>query len=59
KRADRSGAAFALVLGDEEAARGVVRLKALQSASGAETAFPQADWSLNDLDALVAQLRKG
>ena len=59
KRADRSGAAFALVLGDEEAARGVVRLKALQAASGAETAFPQADWSLNDLDALVAQLRKG
>ena len=30
KRADRSGARWALVLGDEEAERGEVRLKALQ-----------------------------
>ena len=30
KRADRSGALWALVLGDEEAERGEVRLKALQ-----------------------------
>ena len=30
KRADRSGAAWALVLGDEEAERGEVRLKPLQ-----------------------------
>ena len=30
KRADRSGAAWALVLGDQEAERGEVRLKSLQ-----------------------------
>ncbi len=30
KRADRSGARWALVLGDDEAERGEVRLKALQ-----------------------------
>ena len=30
KRADRSGARWALVLGDEEAQRGEVRLKELQ-----------------------------
>jgi histidyl-tRNA synthetase len=30
KRADKSGAEFALVLGDDEAARGVVAVKALR-----------------------------
>ena len=37
KRADRSGAAWALVLGDEEAKRGEVRLKPLQQHDGEST----------------------
>ena len=37
KRADRSGAAWALVLGDEEAERGEVRLKPLQQQSEEST----------------------
>jgi histidyl-tRNA synthetase len=36
KRADKSGAEFALVLGDDEAARGVVALKALRRESAQE-----------------------
>jgi histidyl-tRNA synthetase len=36
KRADKSGAEFALVLGDEEAARGVVAVKALRRESAQE-----------------------
>ncbi len=59
KRADRSGAAFALVLGDEEAERGVVRLKPLQAAPDADGVADQQDLSLNDLSALVAALKKG
>ena len=40
KRADRSGAAWALVLGDEEAYRGEVRLKPLkQQAEGSIVAL--------------------
>ena len=35
KRADKSGAQFALVLGDDEVARGVVALKALAPGIGA------------------------
>jgi histidyl-tRNA synthetase len=36
KRADKSGAQFALVLGDDEAARGVVAIKALRQESAQE-----------------------
>ena len=35
KRADKSGAEFALVLGDDEVARGVIAVKALRQESGA------------------------
>jgi len=59
KRADRSGAAFALVLGDEEAQRGVARLKPLQAGPAADGEMNQQDWSLSDLPALVAALKKG
>ena len=37
KRADRSGARWALVLGDDEAVRGEVRLKALQQQADEST----------------------
>ena len=59
KRADRSGAAFALVIGDEEAERRVVRLKALKSASPDAGDEQQQDWSLNDLSPLVDVLQTG
>ncbi len=59
KRADRSGATVALVIGDEEAERGVVRLKALQSALPDSGDAQQQDWSINDLDPLIAVLQNG
>ena len=59
KRADRSGAAFALVLGDEEAERRVVRIKPLKAAPDADGLADQQDRSLNDLPALVEALKKG
>ena len=44
KRADRSGARWAVLLGDREAEDGTVRLKDLrQAADGSDAAVPQAD----------------
>ena len=47
KRADRSGARFALILGDDELARGVVAIKALRG-EGAQHEVP--------LDGVAAEL---
>jgi histidyl-tRNA synthetase len=44
KKADASGASFALVFGADELARGAVTIKALRDGSGA-----QQDWPLTDL----------
>lgn len=54
KRADRSGAAACLILGDDEAAQGTVQLKWLKS--GDQTSLSQADL-LKDLAGLRQQLR--
>ncbi|MBD2427042.1 histidine--tRNA ligase [Phormidium sp. FACHB-1136] len=54
KRADRSGAAACLILGDEEAAQGTVQLKWLQS--GEQTSITQADL-LTDVNALRQKLQ--
>ena len=43
KRADKSGAEFALVLGDDEVARGVVAVKALAARAGAGGMPPGAN----------------
>lgn len=51
KRADRSGAAWAAVLGEEEAARGVVRLKSLRSEQ------PEQEFPLADEQAVITYLR--
>ena len=51
KRADRSGARWALVLGDEDAERGVVRLKPLQQQGDASTV------ALAEIAAIVELLR--
>ena len=51
KRADRSGSAWAAVIGDEEAESGQFRLKPLL-AEGEEHCL-----ALNDLDAMVAVLK--
>ena len=51
KRADRSGALWALVLGETEAERGVVRLKSLRSDA------PDMEFCVTDVDALVACIR--
>jgi histidyl-tRNA synthetase len=59
KRADRSGAAACLVLGDDEAAQGTVQLKWLQS--GEQTSLAQSDL-LNDFQGLrqkIATLDSG
>ena len=50
KRADRSGARFALVLGDDEVSRGVVALKALREERA------QEEWPLADIDERVGTL---
>jgi histidyl-tRNA synthetase len=42
KRADRSGARFALILGDDEMTRGVIGLKALRG-EGSQQEIPQAE----------------
>jgi histidyl-tRNA synthetase len=42
KKADASGARFALIVGDDEAASGVVGIKALREA-GEQVALPAAD----------------
>lgn len=50
KRADKSGAQFAIVLGDDEAARGVVALKALrQDLAQEECAIAQVNERLGVL----------
>ncbi|MDH6165273.1 histidyl-tRNA synthetase [Variovorax boronicumulans] len=43
KKADASGAAYALIFGADELARGEVTLKALRDGSGAQTARPLAE----------------
>ena len=52
KKADASGAAFALVFGADELARGELSLKSLRDGQGAQVAHP-----LNDLDGLAAHLQ--
>ena len=52
KRADRSGAPWAAVLGDDELAQGVVLLKPLRGQDAGEHRM-----ELNDLPALIARLR--
>jgi histidyl-tRNA synthetase len=52
KRADRSGARWAAVLGEEELAAGQVQLKPLRDATLTESSVP-----LKDLDRLVALVR--
>jgi histidyl-tRNA synthetase len=53
KRADRSGAALAVIIGDDEAARGTAAIKPLRAASG------QQECAFGDLPALLAQLLRG
>jgi len=59
KRADRSGAAACLVLGDDETVQGTVQLKWLQS--GEQTSLTQADLlkDLNQLRQKIADLNAG
>ena len=45
KRADRSGAAWALVLGDEEVQQGSLRLKPLRDSSAEERSLDLHDWA--------------
>lgn len=52
KKADASGAAFALVFGSDELARGEVSLKSLRDGEGEQTAH-----SLTDLPALASHLQ--
>ena len=51
KRADRCGARWALVLGDDEAARGEVRLKPLLGQG------EEATWAVSEIAAIVEALR--
>ena len=51
KRADRCGAPWALVLGDDEAARAEVRLKPLQHKG------EERSWAVDDIAAIVEALR--
>ncbi len=53
KRADRSGARWAVVLGDDEAQAGTVRLKPLQDQG------EEVNCSLNDMAAIVRRLQGG
>ena len=50
KRADKSGAGLALILGDDEVARGVAAIKPLRGEAG------QADCALDALPARLAEL---
>jgi histidyl-tRNA synthetase len=52
KRADNSGANFALIFGADEVAAGTVTVKALRDA-----AVEQQSWSVNDLSSLVSRLQ--
>ena len=53
KKADASGARFALVFGADELARGVVGVKSLRGGSAEQVERP-----LNDVAAWAAELRK-
>jgi histidyl-tRNA synthetase len=53
KRADRSGAALAVIIGDDEAARGTAAIKALRAATD------QQECAFGDLPARLAQLLRG
>jgi histidyl-tRNA synthetase len=54
KRADRSGAAVALIIGDDEATRGVAAVKWLR------TEAAQQEWAWDELPRrLAAELRPG
>jgi len=54
KRADRSGAAYAVILGDDEVARRVAAVKSLR------TAAAQLEWTWDELPRrLAALLRPG
>jgi histidyl-tRNA synthetase len=57
KRADRSGARYAVILGEEELARGVAGLKALREEAG-QSAVPLADLA-GELSRLVAGRGRG
>lgn len=52
KRADGSGAAYAVVFGEDEVARGVVSVKSLRDGSGAQVEQP-----LNDVSSWAAHLQ--
>ena len=54
RRADRSGAEFALVIGDDELARGVAQLKPLRTAAGEGGTGQQLEVPLGELVAAVA-----
>jgi histidyl-tRNA synthetase len=53
KRADRSGASMAVIIGDDEAARGVAAIKPLRSEAG------QQECAIGELPARVAGLLRG
>jgi histidyl-tRNA synthetase len=50
KRADKSGAAYAVIVGDDEAARGVAAVKSLR------TGAAQQEWSWDELPKRLAAL---
>lgn len=52
KRADSSGAAYAVVFGEDEMARGVVSVKSLRDGSGA-----QVEQALNDVSSWAPNLQ--
>ena len=52
KRADSSGAAYAVVFGEDEMARGVVSVKSLRDGSGA-----QVEEALNDVSSWAPNLQ--
>jgi histidyl-tRNA synthetase len=56
KKADASGARFALVFGEDELARGVVAVKPLRADAGGPGA-PQVERPLADVAAWAAELR--
>ncbi|WP_046111461.1 histidine--tRNA ligase [Aquincola tertiaricarbonis] len=57
KRADASGARFALIFGDDELARGVVAIKPLRDGQGAQSQAAQTVRPLADVAAWAHELR--
>jgi histidyl-tRNA synthetase len=59
KRAERSGAAWVAVIGEEEVAKGQLRLKRLGAAGDATAAVPDAESTvpLGDAGAVLTSLR--